>query len=105
LLHGVPTVNGEWKVCCTSCYDYPSAQACDVELEAVLILCGAILPSEVHQPGLRNRGNREEEDDDDDSDDPTTRRPSAAALVNGKRNKNIRSSTKKGDDSDSDFDI
>jgi hypothetical protein len=68
------------------------------ELEALLIMCGAVDPPDVRKPG----GSRRDDDDSDgdDSDDSSFRKPSKP----GVRGKNIRQ-TKKVEDSDSELDI
>ncbi|KAF7790975.1 hypothetical protein EIP86_001934 [Pleurotus ostreatoroseus] len=73
------------------------------ELEAVLILAGAIIP----QPRPpRDEDADEGEDDLDDDDDASIRRPAAATMTNGKPAKNIRGkSAKDDDDSDFEFDL
>ncbi|EIN07869.1 thioredoxin-like protein [Punctularia strigosozonata HHB-11173 SS5] len=74
------------------------------ELEALLILCGAIVPPAKKPP--RSSRADDSEDEDDLSDDPATRRPSGVAFANGRTPKNVRGPAKKsGDDSDSDFDL
>lgn len=71
-----------------------------VELEAILILAGAIVP-EQRMPANAQR--KENSDDDESDDEPPSR--SRATATNGRSAKNIRGSAKKDDDSDSDFDI
>ena len=92
------------KVCIPLHPDIP-VLTCDTftELEAVLILAGAIIP----QPRPpRDEDADEDEDDLDDDDDPAIRRPAAATMTNGKPAKNIRGkSAKDDDDSDFEFDL
>lgn len=71
------------------------------ELEAVLLLCGAI---ELPERGGRNR-EQDGESDDDDYDDPSARMRSAATSTNTRSARNVRGSTAKGNDSDSDFEF
>lgn len=74
------------------------------ELEAILLVTGAL-----HMPERRQPEKRREDDDDeseDEGDDPSSHMRSRGTSANGKLQKNIRSSTKgKDDDSDSDFDF
>ena len=70
------------------------------ELEAILILGGAIIP-ERRNPEKRRDSDSEEEDDSDN--DRSSRMRSAATRTNVRGAKNIRG--KKQDDSDSDFDL
>jgi len=76
------------------------------ELEAVLILAGAIIPQQ-HAP-LRDersrQGDRSDEDDDSD-DEPSSRMRSSATRTNGKVSKNIRTSVKDDSDSEFEFDV
>ena len=73
-----------------------------IELEAVLILAGAIIP----QPRPPRDEDAEDEDGLDDDDDSSVRRPAAATMTNGKPTKNIRGkSAKDDDDSDFEFDL
>ncbi|THH31526.1 hypothetical protein EUX98_g2660 [Antrodiella citrinella] len=73
------------------------------ELEAVLILAGAIIPQP--QPPPRSGRDSDRSDEDDESDDePLSKMRSAATKTNARSAKNIRSS-KKEDDSGSDFDL
>ncbi|OBZ75108.1 Phosducin-like protein 3 [Grifola frondosa] len=73
------------------------------ELEAVLILSGAIVPQQRNPPKKGRDSDSEETSDQDDDDDPSSRMRSANTRTNVKSAKNIRS--KKDDDSDSDFDF
>lgn len=70
------------------------------ELEAVLILAGAIIP-ELRNPGKRRESDSEDEDESDN--DRSSRMKSAATRTNVRTAKNIRG--KKEEDSDSDFDL
>ncbi|PCH38588.1 thioredoxin-like protein [Wolfiporia cocos MD-104 SS10] len=75
------------------------------ELEAILILAGAIVP-QVRPPTKEERDQRRgssDDEDDDTDDEPSSRMRSAGTRTNG-RTSNIRGS-KKDDDSDSDFDL
>lgn len=70
------------------------------ELEAVLILGGAIIP----QPGgPQQRKNDDDDDLDDDDDGPSSRMHSHVATTNAKTPKNIRQT--KDEDSDFEFDL
>ncbi|KAH9912083.1 thioredoxin-like protein [Amylocystis lapponica] len=71
------------------------------ELEAVLILAGAIVPERRQMP---KQGRRDSSDEDESDDEPSPRR-SAATRTNGRSAKNIRGPAKKDSDSDSDFDL
>ncbi|TCD70594.1 hypothetical protein EIP91_002624 [Steccherinum ochraceum] len=73
------------------------------ELEAVLILAGAIIPQQ--QPPSRSQKDSDDEEDDESDDEPSSRMRSAATRTNGRSAKNIRNSKKDEDDSDSDFDL
>ncbi|RPD59265.1 thioredoxin-like protein [Lentinus tigrinus ALCF2SS1-7] len=76
------------------------------ELEAVLILGGAIIPQARTPPGVdreRDESDNSDTDDLDDDDDPSSRMRSASTGVNAKTPKNLRG--KKEDDSDSDFEF
>jgi len=77
------------------------------ELEAVLILAGAVIPQARPPPERGNDSDEDEDSEDDDSDrEPSSRMRSAATRTNVRPSKNIRQSQKKKDeDSDSDFDI
>lgn len=72
------------------------------ELEAVLVLAGAIIPPK--RGPLGEDKSRSDSDEDDDSDGGPPSR-SAATKTNGRTAKNVRSSTKKADDDDSDFEF
>jgi hypothetical protein len=65
-------------------------------------MCGAIIPSDVRQPGQDRQ--REDSDEEDDWSDDAAPRRSAGTMTNGPRTKNVRG-PQKTDDSDSDFDI
>ena len=88
-----------------SCRSYElghrSPRGC-VELEAVLILGGAIIPRVRRQPD-EDRDGSDGSDIDDDDDDPSSRMPSASTRTNAAAPKNLRG--KKEDDSDSDFEF
>ena len=71
------------------------------ELEAILLVTGALHISERPPPPSRRDDDSE---DDDDDDDPSLRMRSAPTSTNGKAKKNIRNRAK-GDNSDSDFDF
>lgn len=73
---------------------------CVLELEAVLILAGAIIP-ERRNPEKKHHSDSEDEDESDN--DRSSRMRSAATRTNGRTAKNIRG--KKQEDSDSDFDL
>ncbi|KAI5116564.1 hypothetical protein M0805_001549 [Coniferiporia weirii] len=68
------------------------------ELEAYLILTGAVIPSE------RPQRTRNEQDDEDDLSDDDTFSRSAAAKTNGRAPKNVRGPVR-DDEDDSDFDL
>jgi hypothetical protein len=74
------------------------------ELEAILLVTGALdLPD---RPGPSEKKNDDEDEDDlEDEDDDPSSRMSAATSTNARHQKNIRSSQKKGNDSDSDFEF
>ncbi|KAI0700528.1 thioredoxin-like protein [Cerioporus squamosus] len=74
------------------------------ELEAVLILGGAIIPQVRRPPGEDRDGSDNSDNEDLDDDDPSSRMRSAGTRTNARAPKNLRSS-KKGDDSDSDFEF
>lgn len=74
------------------------------ELEAILLVTGALDIPEVSRPAERRP------DDDDSAEeedyDPSSRMRSATTATNGRNKRNIRGpEKKKGDDSDSDFDF
>lgn len=71
------------------------------ELEAVLIVAGAIVPQRASYDDRKNT-DEDEDDDDEEDDDPSSWMRSAATSTNAKRPKNIRT---KGDDSDFEFDL
>ncbi|KAI0713591.1 thioredoxin-like protein [Earliella scabrosa] len=70
------------------------------ELEAVLILAGAIIP-QIRRPAKEDDSDGSDIDDLDD-DEPSPRRPSASTQTNAKTPKNVRG---KKEDSDSDFEF
>ncbi|KAL7282994.1 hypothetical protein ACG7TL_002414 [Trametes sanguinea] len=73
------------------------------ELEAVLILAGAIIPQQRRPPGSERDSDDDSDSDIDDlDDDPSSRMRSAATSTNAKAPKNIR---EKKEDSDSDFEF
>jgi len=72
------------------------------ELEALLILCGALDPP-LSGP-LGERRSSSDEDSEEEDDDPSTRMRSTAASTNGRAPKNIRGQKKKAD-SDSEFEF
>jgi len=72
------------------------------ELEALLMVAGAVHLPERRRPG-EARGRYDASSDDDD--DPSSNMRSSATATNGKSAKNIRGSTNKVDDSDSDSDF
>ncbi|KAJ4475759.1 thioredoxin-like protein [Lentinula aciculospora] len=71
------------------------------ELEALLLVTGALHPPERLAPEDRGKGNSSDEEDEDDMD-PSSRMRSAATSTNGRRKKNVRG---REDDSDFDFDL
>ncbi len=71
------------------------------ELEAVLILAGAIIP-QPKPPSDKDRANEEASDDEDFDNNSSSRMRSAATSTNAQAPKNIRGKT---DDSDSDFEF
>nr|VWP01457.1 Anthranilate--CoA ligase (EC [Ganoderma boninense] len=74
------------------------------ELEAVLILAGAIIPQQRRPPDEdRDRDDSGSDLDDLEDDDPSSRMRSASMRTNAQPQKNLRG--KKGDDSDSDFEF
>jgi len=76
------------------------------ELEALLMVCGAIDLPERRRPGEARDSNDVGSDDDDEDDDPSSRMRSAATATNTRSAKNIRGPAKKGGgDSDSDFEF
>ncbi|KAI0668444.1 thioredoxin-like protein [Trametes maxima] len=73
------------------------------ELEAVLILAGAIIPQQRRPPGSEADSDNDGSDLEDDlGDDPSSRMRSAATSTNAKAPKNIRG---KKEDSDSEFEF
>jgi len=72
------------------------------ELEAVLVLSGAVDPPE--RPPQKKTDGSEDEESEDEGRDKSARMRSAATWTNHSV-KNVRSAAAKGDDSDSDFDI
>ncbi|KAF8162826.1 thioredoxin-like protein [Crassisporium funariophilum] len=73
------------------------------ELEAILLVTGALdLPD---RPGPAERKVDGDSDEDEDDGDPSSRMRSAATSTNARPPKNIRSSQMKGNDSDSDFEF
>ena len=70
-----------------------------VELEAVLILAGAIIPQ---MPPPRKRRDADDDSDDEPDDDRSSRMRSSVASTNAKTPKNIRG---KQDEDDSDFEF
>ncbi|KAF8558498.1 GTPase inhibitor [Imleria badia] len=74
------------------------------ELEAILMLCGAIDPPEHPVRSDRTDSSDEDDDDDDDDDDPSSHMRSAATRTNAQAAKNIRGPPRK-DDSDSEFEF
>lgn len=81
-----------------------------LELEALLILCGAIVPSPRLFPGKSHgvddgpqKATHSDEEESEDEDDHDARR-SKSTFTNHTM-KNIRGPAKTADDSDSDFDL
>jgi len=72
------------------------------ELEALLIVGGAVHPPERRGPEDRRKGDDSEDDEDEEDLDRSSRMRSAATSTNGRTKKNIRG---KENDSDSDFDF
>lgn len=70
------------------------------ELEAVLILAGAIVPQRASYDDRKGKDHNSSDEEDDD--DPSSRMRSAATSTNAKTPKNIRT---KDDDSDFEFDL
>lgn len=84
----------------------PLFQDADIaaELEAVLILAGAIIPQQRLPPGEdRDHDDPGSDLEDLEDDDPSSRMRSASTRTNAPPQKNLRG--KKGDDSDSDFEF
>jgi len=78
---------------------------CLSELEALLLVTGALHPPERQRPEDRKKDDSDDEDEDDY--DRSTQMRSTATSVNGRTRKNVRESgvKKKGNDSDSDFEF
>jgi len=77
-----------------------------IELEALLMVCGAVDLPERRRPGEARDGEDDDNSDDDiDDDDPSSRMRSAATATNARSTKNIRGPAKKTDESDSDFEF
>lgn len=72
------------------------------ELEALLIVGGAVHPPERRGPEDRRKGDDSEDDEDEEDLDRSSRMRSAATSTNGRTKKNVRG---KENDSDSDFDF
>lgn len=72
------------------------------ELEAMFIMCSAIIPPERPPPGSRDIDS--EDDEDEESNDRSSQMRSTSTWTNH-TTKNVRGPTKKADDSDSDFDL
>jgi len=75
------------------------------ELEALLMVCGAVDLPERRRPGEARDPGDDGSDDDDEDDDPSSRMRSAATATNSRSRKNVRGPTKKSNDSDSDFEF
>jgi len=77
------------------------------ELEALLMVCGAVDIPERRLPGeVRDPDTDRSDDDDGDDDDPSSRMRSAATATNIRSAKNVRGTAKNGGgDSDSDFEF
>ena len=80
------------------------------ELEAILLVTGALDLPETFLQASEYGGRRVEEDGDrddgdDDDDDPSSRMRSAVTSTNARPRKNIRSSQKNKNDSDSEFEF
>ncbi|KAK7049451.1 Proteolipid protein 2 [Paramarasmius palmivorus] len=76
------------------------------ELEALLLVSGALHPPERREPDERH--NHEDEDSDDDNDEEDKTRARATTTTNGRTQKNIRGqgkNKKRDDDSDSEFEF
>ncbi|KAJ8593993.1 hypothetical protein M405DRAFT_850305 [Rhizopogon salebrosus TDB-379] len=74
------------------------------ELEALLLLCGALDPP-LHGPlGERRSKRNDDSEDEEEGEDPSSRMRSAAASTNARAPKNIRGQKQK-DDSDSEFEF
>lgn len=75
-----------------------------VELEALLMVTGAVELPERRRPGEAQRGG-DGSDDEEYDDDPSANMRSAATSTNARAPKNVRGALRKGDDSDSDFEF
>ncbi|KIK99752.1 hypothetical protein PAXRUDRAFT_822436 [Paxillus rubicundulus Ve08.2h10] len=76
------------------------------ELEAILMLCGAIDPLGQSSHGARvGRGDEKGDSEEEEDNDPSCRMRSAATATNARSTKNVRGPARKGDDSDSDFEF
>ncbi|KAF8810067.1 thioredoxin-like protein [Phlegmacium glaucopus] len=76
------------------------------ELEAILLVTGALDLPETFGRASEYDGRREEDcDDDDDDGDPSSRMRSAVTSTNARPLKNIRSSQRNKNDSDSEFEF
>lgn len=85
-------------VFCRSCHHSLTPE----ELEAILMLCGAIDPPE--HPVRGGEKDRTDSSDEDDDNDPSSHMRSAATRTNARAPKNIRGLPRK-DDSDSEFEF
>ncbi|KAI0320294.1 thioredoxin-like protein [Amylostereum chailletii] len=74
------------------------------ELEALLIVAGAIIPPERRPPG-KSRGDNDDSDGEDVEDHDRSSRMRSTSTWTNHTSKNVRNSEKKEDDSDSDFDL
>ena len=75
------------------------------ELEAILLVTGALDIPEVSRPAERRPDDDEDSAEEEDYD-PSSRMRSATTATNGRSKRNIRGpEKKKGNDSDSDFDF
>ncbi|KAF8968312.1 thioredoxin-like protein [Flammula alnicola] len=75
------------------------------ELEAILLVTGALDLPDRPGPAPERRDDEDEDDLEEEDDDPSSRMRSAATSTNARPQRNIRSSQRKGDDSDSDFEF
>ncbi|KAF8894756.1 thioredoxin-like protein [Infundibulicybe gibba] len=73
------------------------------ELEALLIVTGAVDPPERRPPGDRHSDSEDESEEEDI--DASSRMRSAATSTNGRAKRNVRGPQRKVEDSDSDFDF
>lgn len=106
-LHGVQIGNGGWRVypfSATMCYVSTNFDMRRIELEALLMVCGAIDLPERRRPG-EVRGRDDNGSDEEEDDDAYPRMRSAATATNARAPKNVRGAAKKADDSDSDFEF